>query len=91
MPTISVFYGIFIRMYLNDHAPPHFHAVYGDQEAQIAIATGEIMHGKLPRSARRLVKEWTELNREQLLQNWQRAQEHQALKGIDGLDAAEGN
>jgi len=41
MPTISTFYGIFIRMYFNDHAPPHFHAIHGEHEATIAIATGE--------------------------------------------------
>lgn len=33
MPTISIFYGIAIRMYYQDHAPPHFHAVYAEQEA----------------------------------------------------------
>jgi len=37
MPTISVFYGIVIRMYFNDHAPPHFHARYGEFEATIKI------------------------------------------------------
>lgn len=33
MPEISRFYGIIIRMYYEDHNPPHFHAVYGDDEA----------------------------------------------------------
>jgi hypothetical protein len=45
MPTISYFYGIFIRMYVRDHPPPHFHAVYGEYEANIAIATGEAIEG----------------------------------------------
>ena len=40
MPTIAFFYGIAIRMYLKDHLPPHFHAFYGDDEAQVAIETG---------------------------------------------------
>ena len=26
MPSISVFFGIIIRMFYNDHEPPHFHA-----------------------------------------------------------------
>lgn len=26
MPVISSFYGILIKMYFGDHAPPHFHA-----------------------------------------------------------------
>lgn len=45
MPTISTFFGILIRMYFNDHAPPHFHAVYGEHEAVIAIETLLILEG----------------------------------------------
>jgi Domain of unknown function (DUF4160) len=30
MPTISMFYGILIKMFFDDHAPPHFHAEYRD-------------------------------------------------------------
>jgi hypothetical protein len=41
MPTISRFYGIVIRMYFSDHAPPHFHAVYSGEEAVIAIESGD--------------------------------------------------
>jgi Domain of unknown function (DUF4160) len=37
MPTISQFFGILIRMYFNDHAPPHFHALYNEREAVIRI------------------------------------------------------
>ena len=48
MPTISWFYGIAIRMYFLDHPPPHFQAVYGEYEANIAIATGEVIKGHLP-------------------------------------------
>ena len=44
MPTISTFYGILIRMYFNDHAPPHFHARYGEFEATINLDTVEMMH-----------------------------------------------
>ena len=56
MPTISIFYGIAIRMYFQDHAPPHFHATYAEHEAQIDIATGQIIKGSLPKVARRLVR-----------------------------------
>ena len=59
MPTISYFYGIAIRMYLEDHNPPHFHAIYAGNEAYVSIATGEILEGRLPKNATRLVKEWT--------------------------------
>jgi len=48
VPTISRFYGIVIRMYFSDHAPPHFHAVYAGEDAVIAITTGEVLRGALP-------------------------------------------
>jgi hypothetical protein len=51
MPTISWFYGIAIRMYVKDHPPPHFQAVYGEYEANVAIDTGEVIEGALPRAA----------------------------------------
>lgn len=38
MPEISRFFGIVIRMFYNDHAPPHFHAEYGEHEALIEPA-----------------------------------------------------
>ena len=37
MPEISRFFGIVIRMYFFDHDPPHFHAKYGESEAQFRI------------------------------------------------------
>ena len=86
MPTISVFFGIVIRMYQNDHVPPHFHALYGGEEAQVAIETGDLLKGNLPRVAQRLVKEWCGLHREELLKNWSKARARESLEKIDGLD-----
>jgi hypothetical protein len=34
MPVISVFFGIAIRMYYEDHDPPHIHAEYQGQRAK---------------------------------------------------------
>jgi hypothetical protein len=59
MPTISWFYGIAIRMYFLDHPPPHFEAAYGEHQANVSIETGELIEGRLPRTAARLVKQWT--------------------------------
>jgi hypothetical protein len=53
MPTISQFYGIIIQMFWNEHAPPHFHATYGDYKATINIKELSIMEGSLPRRAHR--------------------------------------
>ena len=86
MPRISQFYGIAVYMYFRDHAPPHFHAIYAEHDAQIEIATGEIIDGKLPRRARSLVKQWTELHREALLNDWNLARVEQPLEPIPPLE-----
>lgn len=57
MPTISTFYGIVIQMFWRDHAPPHFHALYGEHEALIDIQTLAVREGDLPRRALALVLE----------------------------------
>ena len=48
MPEISRFYGIVIKMYFADHAPPHFHAEYAEHEARIAIGSLGVVSGNLP-------------------------------------------
>ena len=48
MPEISRFFGIVIRIFFNDHEPPHFHAIYGDFEALLEIETLAVYRGKLP-------------------------------------------
>ena len=58
MPTLSVFYGILIQMFFQDHAPPHFHALYAEHEALIDIrALKDRLEGQLPRRALALVME----------------------------------
>jgi TRAP-type mannitol/chloroaromatic compound transport system permease large subunit len=57
MPTISWFFGISIRMYLNDHPPPHFHAYYESSVAKVDIRTGEILVGRLPPRIARFVEQ----------------------------------
>lgn len=84
MPRISEFYGIVIEMYFRDHPPPHFHARYGG-EAVIAIETGEVVAGSLPGRALRLVREWTEMHRDELNANWDLARARQALIPIAPL------
>ncbi len=74
MPEISRFYGIIIRMFFHDHVPPHFHAEYGEYQAQLSIPDGEIIEGFLPRRALRLVQAWTELHSEELLLNYNESQ-----------------
>jgi hypothetical protein len=85
VPRISFFYGIVIAMYFDDHPPPHFHARYAEHEAQVAIATGEILNGSLPRRAHALVREWAEMRRSELDADWELAVQEQPLVSIDPL------
>ncbi|MCJ2010707.1 DUF4160 domain-containing protein [Methylobacterium sp. J-092] len=48
MPTIAIIEGVRITIYLEDHLPPHLHAIFSAQEAQISIATGLVLNGSLP-------------------------------------------
>ena len=86
MPRVSNFYGIAVYMYYQDHAPPHFHAIYGEHEAVIGITTGDVLEGDLPRRAVRLVVEWWQNHQNELLENWNRARAGQPLDEIPGLD-----
>lgn len=86
MPEISRFYGIIIRMFYNDHNPPHFHAIYQEDEALFDIKTLDIMEGSLPKRARSLAIEWAIEHRKELLNNWQKAKSHETLDRIEPLD-----
>jgi len=85
MPTISKFYGIVIRMYFDDHVPPHFHAMYQGFEAIYTISPFSIYEGGLPSRANRLVREWARLHRDELMEDWEAAVELRSLKKIAPL------
>ena len=72
-------------MYYREHGVPHFHAVHGDCEASIAIESLAVLHGDLPPRTFRLVKRWAGLHREELLKNWDLAEQGEMLKRIDPL------
>jgi hypothetical protein len=86
MPEISRFLGIIVAMYYNDHSPPHFHARYGENEILVNIETGEILSGAFPRRAQRLVLEWFELHRNELLEDWNLALDRKPLNKIEPLE-----
>ncbi|MBM3746218.1 MAG: DUF4160 domain-containing protein [Acidobacteria bacterium] len=86
MPTISRFFGIVIRMYHREHAPPHFHVIYQDQWAAVAIESLAIIEGRLSRRAAGLVLDWAELHRNELMENWRLAEAHKRLKPIRPLE-----
>lgn len=72
-------------MYWQDHLPPHFHAIYAGEEAQIRISDGSMLAGSLPATAARLVREWAEIRQIELVANWERAQQPDALEPIEPL------
>ncbi|MDR3425627.1 MAG: DUF4160 domain-containing protein [Alphaproteobacteria bacterium] len=86
MPTISAFYGILIRMFWDDHAPPHFHVIYAQHKAEIEIETLEILGGRLPPQAKRLVKTWARQHKTELLNAWSLCRKHETPEQIDPLD-----
>lgn len=85
MPNISVFYGIIISMFFNDHAPPHFHARYAEYKGIIDISKLEMIEGDLPRRALELILDWAELHQPELLEDWDLCQARQAPKNIAPL------
>ena len=72
-------------MYYRDHAPPHFHAEYGEFEITVEIDTG-IVSGQFPRRALKAVLEWYELHKEELLRDWKLAEQHKPLNTIEPLE-----
>jgi Domain of unknown function (DUF4160) len=85
VPRISAFYGIVIEMYFADHPPPHFHARYAEDEALIVIATGEVFAGALPARALRLVRDWLDEHRAELVANWDRARNGEPVERVPPL------
>jgi hypothetical protein len=72
MPTISMFYGIIIRMYFapGEHNPPHFHVYYNEFKATMNLLTNEFIDTDLPSKQKRLVLAWVELHHEDLMADW---------------------
>lgn len=85
MPIISRFLGIVISMFWNDHAPPHFHARYGEYEITVEVETG-IVDGKFPPRALRHVLEWRELHLAELLSDWDLCRQSQMPEPIQPLE-----
>ncbi|NQT11200.1 MAG: DUF4160 domain-containing protein [Planctomycetes bacterium] len=86
MPEVSRFFGISIRMYFDDHNPPHFHAIYNDTEAEVGFNPIALLRGKLPRRALGMVMEWTAVHQQELLDNWELLRSDQTPRKIDPLD-----
>jgi hypothetical protein len=85
VPVLSRFLGVSIEMYYGDHAPPHFHARYGEFTIAVDIESGAVK-GDFPLRARELVLEWRALRQDELRMNWTKVRNHQAPQPIAGLE-----
>jgi phosphomannomutase len=86
MPEISRFFGVIIKMFFDDHQPPHFHAEYGSTEALIDIENLSVFAGHLPPRVIGFVIEWASIHQHELMDDWNRAQSQNALKKISPLE-----
>jgi len=87
MAEICRFYGIIIRMYGNDHFPPHFHVIYNEYHATIEIETGEILQGSLPSKQLKYVQVWTDIHKKELEENFEQLRaETQTFKKVKPLE-----
>ncbi|MDE0155159.1 MAG: DUF4160 domain-containing protein [Gammaproteobacteria bacterium] len=85
MPEISRFFGIIIRMFYDEHNPPHFHAEYSGNRAVFDFQ-GNVLKGSLSsRTATKLVREWTDLHLSELEEDWKLARESKTIKKIEPL------
>lgn len=87
MPTISMFYGIIIRMYCapGEHNPPHIHAYYQGHKAVVSINNCEVTDGKLPVKQSRIVLAWVEIRKEELLADWELASQGELPLPVEPL------
>jgi hypothetical protein len=85
MPEISRFFGIVIKMFFDDHPPPHFHVEYGSEKAVLDIRTLIVMRGSLSPRAHGLVIEWASQHQSELLDLWERSSKNQSLYKVPPL------
>lgn len=80
VPRIASFDGLVLKVFFNDHPPPHVHVYAGRvgrpgvQAARISIETGEVIAGQLAPAKVTVVRNWCDRHRESLYADWQRAQ-----------------
>ena len=71
MPTICMFRGIRIFINWDEHNPPHFHAVYGNNKVAVNINEIDVLTGTLPNKQLKMLLGWAALHQEELLENWE--------------------
>ena len=85
MPEISRFYGISVRMYRDEHPPPHFHVRYGGSAGSFTIKPLTLYRGTLPPRIRGMIIEWAASHENELMRNWWLAQARRKPRHIPPL------
>ena len=67
MPEISLFYGIRVTMYYEDHNPPHFHVEYNGNKAIVDIIEARVIKGALPSRQLKLILAWCVIHQDELM------------------------
>ena len=89
MPTISMFYGILIRMFFKDtdkHHLPHVHAEFQGKTAVYSIPDGKLLAGSMSPKKEKLIVAWIEIHQDDLLADWELAVNGKTPFKIKGLD-----
>lgn len=86
MPELSRFYGIVVKVYADDHPPPHLHATYGEYRAVSDLRQLALSGGWLPLRAQNLVLDGTRPHQRELLEAWALAQQSKPVFKIAPLD-----
>ena len=85
MPEISLFFGIRVTMYYEDHQPPHFHAEYNGHKVLVDIMHGRVLRGAFPARQLKFVLAWSEIHQDELMQDWELAKDNLPLNKIAPL------
>lgn len=86
MPYVSMFFGIIIRMFHNEHNPPHFHAEYQGQRGVFSV-NGTVIKGNITsKTAKKLIQEWAMLHQDEIMQNWRKAEQGKQIDRIEPLN-----
>ena len=87
MPTISMFFGIIVRMYFGpkEHNPPHIHVYYQDFRCSFDIDKNFNINGELPSKQTKLIQAWIEIHKEELFANWELCQNGESPFKIEPL------
>lgn len=86
MPIIATFLGIIVRVYHDDHNPPHVHVQYGEYEAIVEINSGRLLSGRLPVRVKRLLNEWLRVRREDIMKAWESARQNRVPPRVRPLE-----